>query len=155
MGPWYRPIVPCVQGRGPCSLRRHRDHRAGPASDRAFRRARHRVRAYAHPEFVSFMVEGSRRWPVPQHAQRLHYAASEGHDSRNLLPTIAAPTLVIHGEDDHVNPTANAALLAARGSRVRSATSSKARSTGTTLSTARRHRASWGTSSCDTLSNRS
>ena len=72
------------------------------------------VWAAAHPEFVSFMLEGSRRWPVPQHAQRLHYAASEGHDSWDLLPTITAPTLVIHGDDDRVNPTANAALLAAR-----------------------------------------
>jgi pimeloyl-ACP methyl ester carboxylesterase len=31
-----------------------------------------------------------------------------------LLPTIQAPTLVIHGSEDQLNPTANASLLAAR-----------------------------------------
>jgi pimeloyl-ACP methyl ester carboxylesterase len=29
-----------------------------------------------------------------------------------MLPTITAPTLVIHGTNDWINPTANAALLA-------------------------------------------
>lgn len=46
--------------------------------------------------------------------QRLHYRASEGHDAWDLLPTISAPTLVIHGSEDVNNPTANAALLASR-----------------------------------------
>jgi pimeloyl-ACP methyl ester carboxylesterase len=31
-----------------------------------------------------------------------------------VLPTITAPTLVIHGSDDQVNPTANAYLLKER-----------------------------------------
>jgi pimeloyl-ACP methyl ester carboxylesterase len=52
--------------------------------------------------------------PIPAYAQRLHYLASEGHDAWNLLPTIKAPTLVIHGSEDAVNPTANAPLLANR-----------------------------------------
>lgn len=52
--------------------------------------------------------------PIPAYAQRLHYLASEGHDTWDLLPTIKAPTLVIHGSDDQVNPTANAYLLAER-----------------------------------------
>lgn len=43
-----------------------------------------------------------------------HYGASEGHDSWNWLPLISAPTLVIHGEEDLVNPTENARLLADR-----------------------------------------
>lgn len=65
----------------------------------------------AHPEYVAAMVQ---RQPIPVYAQRLHYQASEGHDSWDLLPTISAPTLVIHGSDDKVNPTANAYLLAER-----------------------------------------
>ena len=56
----------------------------------------------------------SRKHPIPEYARRLHYLASEGHDAWDLLPTITAPTLVIHGGDDRVNPTANARLLAER-----------------------------------------
>jgi 3-oxoadipate enol-lactonase len=52
--------------------------------------------------------------PIPEYARWLHYLASEGHDSWDLLPTISAPTLVIHGSEDQVNPTANAYLLAER-----------------------------------------
>jgi pimeloyl-ACP methyl ester carboxylesterase len=52
--------------------------------------------------------------PIPVFAQKLHYQASEAHDAWDLLPTIAAHTLVIHGSDDFVNPTANAYLLAER-----------------------------------------
>ena len=69
--------------------------------------------AAAHPEYG----EARRRRlanPIPEHARRLHYAASEGHDSWDLLPRIQAPTLVIHGDADELNPTANAPLLAAR-----------------------------------------
>jgi pimeloyl-ACP methyl ester carboxylesterase len=47
-------------------------------------------------------------------AQRQHYAASTGHDGWNLLPQIAAPALVLHGSDDRLTPSANAALLADR-----------------------------------------
>ncbi len=65
----------------------------------------------AHPEFLAQM--GAQK-PIPSYAQRLHYLASEGHDTWDLLPTIKAPTLVIHGSEDVVNPTANAPLLANR-----------------------------------------
>ncbi|MDE3078134.1 MAG: alpha/beta fold hydrolase [Chloroflexota bacterium] len=69
--------------------------------------------AAAHPEYVS-RVRDRVEHPIPAYAQRLHYLASEGHDSWDLLPSIKAPTLVIHGSDDVVNPTANAQLLADR-----------------------------------------
>jgi 3-oxoadipate enol-lactonase len=67
----------------------------------------------AHPEYMRYLLERARN-PIPRHAQRLHYEASEAHDTWDLLPTIAAPVLVIHGTDDQVNPTANAPLLAER-----------------------------------------
>ena len=67
--------------------------------------------AAAHPEFGANMLEQAQH-PIPQYAQRLHYQASEGHDTWDLLPTITAPTLVIHGTNDRINMTANAALLA-------------------------------------------
>ncbi|MGP3925979.1 alpha/beta fold hydrolase [Streptomyces sp. 8N616] len=51
---------------------------------------------------------------MPAHAKRRHLAASNRHDAWDALPDISAPTLVIHGSDDRLNPTANAPLLADR-----------------------------------------
>lgn len=52
--------------------------------------------------------------PIPAFARKLHYAASEGHDTWDLLPSIHNPILVIHGDNDTINPTANAYLLQER-----------------------------------------
>jgi pimeloyl-ACP methyl ester carboxylesterase len=52
--------------------------------------------------------------PIPAYAQKLHYDASERHDAWDELPGIAAPVLVIHGDEDLINVTANAPLLAGR-----------------------------------------
>ncbi|WP_028778541.1 alpha/beta fold hydrolase [Shimazuella kribbensis] len=49
---------------------------------------------------------------LPVHARQLHYMASEEHDSYDYLSSIQSPTLIIHGDEDEVNPTANAYLLA-------------------------------------------
>ncbi len=51
---------------------------------------------------------------MPAHAQRRHLAASNQHDAWHLLPGVSAPTLVVHGSDDLLNPAANAPLLANR-----------------------------------------
>jgi pimeloyl-ACP methyl ester carboxylesterase len=51
---------------------------------------------------------------MPAYAQRRHLVASNRHDSWDVLPDITAPTLVVHGEDDLLNPMANAPLLAGR-----------------------------------------
>lgn len=51
---------------------------------------------------------------MPAHARRRHRIASARHDAWDVLPTIVAPTMIIHGTDDVFNPTANAALLASR-----------------------------------------
>jgi len=64
-----------------------------------------------HPESVRQMSQAAR---IPEYVQRLHYQASEGHDSWDLLPTIGSPTLIIHGADDELNPVGNASLLAQR-----------------------------------------
>lgn len=66
-----------------------------------------------HPEFEARMAAMDAT-PAPVFARRLHYQASEGHDSWDALPLITAPTLVLHGSDDAINVTANAALLAGR-----------------------------------------
>jgi 3-oxoadipate enol-lactonase len=51
---------------------------------------------------------------MPAFAKRRHLAASAGHDAWDALPSITAPTLVVHGTDDVFNPAANAPLLADR-----------------------------------------
>jgi pimeloyl-ACP methyl ester carboxylesterase len=65
--------------------------------------------AARNPEAVELVLPANSRA-----AQRLHYAASTGHDGWDLLPRIGAPTLVLHGSDDRLTPVANAELLAER-----------------------------------------
>lgn len=67
----------------------------------------------AHPEYLDRMREQLAH-PIPGYAQRMHYLASEDHNAWDRLPEITAPTLVIHGDEDLVNMTANAPLLADR-----------------------------------------
>lgn len=52
--------------------------------------------------------------PMTDAARAGHRAASQGHDAWDVLPQLAAPTLVLHGDDDRVNVVANARLLAER-----------------------------------------
>lgn len=68
----------------------------------------------------------SRRWlaagtwtawapqPMSPAARAAHYAASQVHDAWDVLPTITAPTLVLHGTEDRINTPGNAHLLAER-----------------------------------------
>jgi 3-oxoadipate enol-lactonase len=65
----------------------------------------------AHPEMIQPTLQAT---PIPSSAARLHYLATKEHDAWDLLPTINAPTLVIHGSEDQRVPTANASLLAER-----------------------------------------
>jgi 3-oxoadipate enol-lactonase len=51
---------------------------------------------------------------MPPHATRGHFLASKAHDGWDACARITAPTLVVHGEDDVFNPTANAELIAGR-----------------------------------------
>jgi pimeloyl-ACP methyl ester carboxylesterase len=64
----------------------------------------------AHPEYAEAYRERMRN-PIPTFAQKLHYQASEGHDTWDLLPGLKPPVLVIHGDEDYINVTANAYLL--------------------------------------------
>ena len=67
----------------------------------------------ANPDYLETMIERAKN-PIPRYAQKMHYLASEGHDSWDKLPDIENPVLVIHGTNDLINPTANAELLANR-----------------------------------------
>ncbi|MCF2529643.1 alpha/beta fold hydrolase [Yinghuangia soli] len=51
---------------------------------------------------------------MPAYARRWHLRASAKHDAWDALPSIQAPTLVVHGTDDLFNPAANAPLIAGR-----------------------------------------
>lgn len=65
-------------------------------------------------EFAATHPECLEPAPTPAFARRLHYLASEAHDTWELLPQITAPTLIVHGDADRINPPENARLLAAR-----------------------------------------
>ncbi|HEX2171049.1 MAG TPA: alpha/beta fold hydrolase [Dehalococcoidia bacterium] len=51
---------------------------------------------------------------APPHTMQLHFKAALAHDAWALLPTITAPTLIIHGSEDVLVPTANAELMRQR-----------------------------------------
>lgn len=61
--------------------------------------------AQAHPDLLI-------PCPTPAYARRMHYLASETHDALQDLKHINIPTLILHGTDDRINPTANAYLMA-------------------------------------------
>jgi pimeloyl-ACP methyl ester carboxylesterase len=66
------------------------------------------------PAYLDLHPQAYAPRPIAPAMQRLHFRASAAHDAWALLPGIAAPTLVIHGGEDRLNPTANGALLARR-----------------------------------------
>jgi pimeloyl-ACP methyl ester carboxylesterase len=68
----------------------------------------------ANRAFLSELDAMARSRAVPTYARALHHRASEGHDVWDLLPGIAAPTLVVHGSEDQMNVVANATVLAER-----------------------------------------
>ena len=51
---------------------------------------------------------------MPAYVRNGHLKASRRHDAWDLLPRIAASTLVLHGADDRLSPAANARLIADR-----------------------------------------
>jgi 3-oxoadipate enol-lactonase len=68
----------------------------------------------AHPEFIEQQVRDRATRPIDGRAFRAQLDASKAHDAWDRLPSITAPTLVMHGSDDAVMPLANARLLAER-----------------------------------------
>lgn len=69
--------------------------------------------AAANPWYVEH-IRHRIEHPIPNHALKLHYLASEGHEAWDELPGVTNPVLVIHGDADMVNASANAPLLAER-----------------------------------------
>ncbi|GHO77704.1 hypothetical protein KSD_54750 [Ktedonobacter sp. SOSP1-85] len=65
----------------------------------------------SHLEVVKAALQSP---PLPAYVRQLHFQASEEHDAWDLLPTISAPTLVLHGSEDLMNSPANSHLLIER-----------------------------------------
>ncbi|MFJ2739932.1 alpha/beta fold hydrolase [Streptomyces sp. NPDC087440] len=110
-------VLGCTSPGGPHAVERGDDvRRALAAQDPA--EAHHALRELmytpawlaAHPGPYRTMGDPG----MPAHARRGHLTASNRHNAWDGLPGIQAPTLVVHGSDDLLNPTANATLLADR-----------------------------------------
>jgi pimeloyl-ACP methyl ester carboxylesterase len=70
--------------------------------------------ARLNQEFLVELAVAAMHKPMPRYAKKLHYRASEAHNAWELLHTIRAPTLLLHGSADQVNLPANSGLLAQR-----------------------------------------
>jgi len=68
----------------------------------------------AHPDFIETEVAERERHPVRGGVFAAQQAAVRGHDTRDDLSRIAAPTLVLHGTADAVTPPQNGEILADR-----------------------------------------
>jgi 3-oxoadipate enol-lactonase len=65
-----------------------------------------------HPERIDEDVEQRLRFPLDPDGYRSQVDAVRWHDTNGRLGSIAAPTLVLHGDEDRLVPTANGRVLA-------------------------------------------
>lgn len=115
-------ILGCTTPGGPKSVRRPREVGQSLA----------RLRGREHTRYL-YSLFYTPNWTVaPKYSKLLgddtmtaqesaaHLRVTAHHDAWDRLPEIAAPTLIIHGEDDLMNPVDNAHLLHERipGSRI-------------------------------------
>jgi pimeloyl-ACP methyl ester carboxylesterase len=108
-----RLVLGCTSPGGPHAIERSAEVRKSLAQVDAMK---------ARKALEALMYTPSYRGPfntlgdpqMPPHARKRHLFASAEHDAWDVLPSITAPTLVVHGTDDIFNPTANAPLIAER-----------------------------------------
>lgn len=67
-----------------------------------------------HADFIDAQVRDRAARPIAARAFQAQLAASRSHDVWQELPSIMAPTLVLHGSDDAVMPLPNARALCER-----------------------------------------
>src|SRR5262249_17886457 len=67
-----------------------------------------------HPERIEEDVAYRMKIPTKPSGYLAQLQAAMGHDAWDDLPSIAVPTLVVHGDADLLVPTPNGALLAER-----------------------------------------
>jgi 3-oxoadipate enol-lactonase len=66
----------------------------------------------SHPDLIEQDVQQALAIPTPTHGFLRQLEACLNHDSYHDLPTIQAPTLILHGEKDILLPYGNAQILA-------------------------------------------
>ncbi len=66
----------------------------------------------SHPEESATLAENARRLPLGRAAYYRQLMSTGKHDAVSRLPSIKAPTLVIHGEGDRLVPPGNGRFLA-------------------------------------------
>ena len=112
-----RMVLACTTPGGKHATERSTDVRAALAQpDVAARRATLLDLMYT-PAYAAAHGHESRLLGAPgmsEQARRGHLRVSARHDAWDLLPSVAAPTLVLHGSDDRMSPVGNAELLAGR-----------------------------------------
>lgn len=111
-----RLVLACTSPGGPHAQERAADVRRALAHrDPAHRRQT--LRELFYTDAWPHRPEDSRLFgdrTMTAEETRAHLRVSARHDAWELLPAIAPPTLVLHGTDDRMVPTANAPLIAER-----------------------------------------
>jgi pimeloyl-ACP methyl ester carboxylesterase len=111
-----RLVLACTSPGGPHAVERGRDVRRALADPDAARRLEAMRRLFYTDAWPGVPAE-SHLFGDPTmtgEERQAHLRASARHDAWARLPEITAPTLVIHGTDDVMVPTANAAEIADR-----------------------------------------
>jgi pimeloyl-ACP methyl ester carboxylesterase len=112
-----RLVLGCTSPGGPNAVERDRSVRLAladpdPAAARtallSFMYSPEWLRTHAGP----YSVLGDTQ--MPRHARLGHLRASNRHDAWDRLPSICAPTLILHGTEDQLTPVINAELLVQR-----------------------------------------
>lgn len=111
-----RLVLACTSPGGPHAVERTQEVRRLLADPDPRARGRTLVDLFYTPAW-SGRPSDSRLLGDPRmssEASAAHLRVSARHDAWDDLPRLAAPTLVLHGSEDRMVPTANAALLAER-----------------------------------------
>lgn len=109
-------VLACTAPGGPHSIGRSPEVNAELAQASAAERLRVLHHLFYTPAWPYSPQDSSLLGDATMTQQELaaHRKASRHHDAWDLLSSIAIPTLILHGEDDEMTPTANAHLLAER-----------------------------------------
>jgi len=109
-------VLACTSAGGVNAVERSRDIRLTLARATNAERATILHDLFYTPEWVQQPSDSALLGDPSMNAQEAtsHLRVSDRHDAWHRLPSIAAPTLVLHGGDDLMTPVPNARMLAER-----------------------------------------